>query len=64
MEQVAIMRPCAKALRNGTYWLKDVRRLIDEQSEQSAFGFAQSHSLIGDLKIYSDFNNRQQCQTN
>jgi hypothetical protein len=54
---------CAKALKSGTYRLKDIRRLIGEQAEQTAFGFAQSHPLIRDLKTYSDFMNHQQ-QTN
>jgi ATP adenylyltransferase len=33
---------CAKALKAGTHRLKDVRRLIGAQYEQSAFSFAQS----------------------
>lgn len=36
---------CLKALKSGTYRLKDIRRLIGEQPEQSAFNFAQSHAL-------------------
>ena len=48
---------CAKALKAGTHRLKDVRRLIGELSEQTAFSFAQSHPLIRDLKTYSDFVN-------
>ena len=48
---------CAKALKAGTHRLKDVRRLIGEHSEQTAFSFAQSHPLIRDLKTYSDFVN-------
>jgi transposase len=48
---------CAKSLKAGTHRLKDVRRLIGEQSEQTAFSFAQSHPLIRDLKTYSDFVN-------
>ena len=48
---------CAKALHSGTYRLKDLRRLMGEQCEQTAFGFAQSHPLIRDLKTYSDFVN-------
>ena len=51
---------CAKALKAGTHRLKDVRRLIGEQSEQTAFSFAQSHPLIRDLKTYSDFVNQHQ----
>ena len=49
---------CTKALKAGTHRLKDVRRLIGEQSEQTAFSFAQSHPLIRDLKTYSDFVNQ------
>jgi transposase len=48
---------CAKALKAGTHRLKDVRRLIGELSEQTAFSFAQSHPLIRDLKTYSEFVN-------
>lgn len=55
---------CAKALKSGTHRLKDVRRLIGEQSEQIAFGFAQSHPLIRDLKSYSDFMNHCQQSQN
>jgi transposase len=51
---------CAKALKSGTYRLKDIRRLIGEQAEQTAFGFAQSHPLIRDLKTYADFMNHHQ----
>ena len=51
---------CAKALKSGTHRLKDVRRLIGEQSEQTAFSFTQSHPLIRDLKTYSDFINHHQ----
>ena len=54
---------CTKALKSGTHRLKDVRRLIGEPSEQTAFGFAQSHPLIRNLKSYSDFiNHHQQSQ--
>ena len=54
---------CAKALKAGTHRLKDLRRLIGEQSEQTAFGFAESHPLIRDLKTYSDFiHHHQQYQ--
>jgi transposase len=56
----ALNAACAKALHCGTYRLKDVRRLMGEQSEQTAFGFAQSHPLIRDLKTYSDFVNHHQ----
>lgn len=55
---------CAKALKSGTHRLKDVRRLIGEQSEQTAFSFAQSHPLIRDLKTYSDFINHHQPYQN
>src|SRR6201987_5032130 len=49
---------CAKAIKSGTYRLKDVRRPMGEQPEQSAFGFAENHPLIRDLKTYSDFINQ------
>jgi transposase len=55
---------CVKALKAGTHRLKDVRRLIGEQSEQAAFSFAQSHPLIRDLKTYSDFVNHHQPYQN
>jgi transposase len=48
---------CTKALQSGTYRLKDLRRLIGEQTEQTTLGFAQSHPLIRDLKTYADFMN-------
>ena len=51
---------CTKALQSGTYRLKDLRRLIGEQTEQTTFGFAQSHPLIRDLKTYADFMNHHQ----
>jgi hypothetical protein len=54
---------CAKALKAGTHRPKDVRRLIGEQSEQTAFSLAQNHPLIRDLKIYSDFINHQTAPT-
>jgi hypothetical protein len=59
----ALNTACAKALKSGTYRLKDIRRLIGEQSEQTAFGFAESHPLIRNLKTYSDFVNYQQHQS-
>jgi hypothetical protein len=52
---VALNAACIKAIKSGTYRLKDVRRLLGEQTEQSAFGFAENHPLIRDLKTYSDF---------
>jgi transposase len=55
---VALNAACAKAIKSGTYRLKDVRRLMGEQSEQTAFGFAENHPLIRDLKTYSDFINQ------
>ena len=59
---VALNAACAKAIKSGTYRLKDVRRLIGEQPEQIAFGFAESHPLIRDLKTYSDFINQYHYQ--
>jgi hypothetical protein len=55
---------CLKALKSGTYRLKDIRRLIGEQAEQSAFNFAQSHPLIRNLTTYSDFINYHQQHYN
>jgi hypothetical protein len=46
---------CAKALKSGVHRIKDIRRLIGEQAEQSTFAFAQSHPLIRNLSTYSDF---------
>jgi transposase len=60
---VALNTACAKALKSGTYRLKDVRRLMGEQAEQTAFGFAENHPLIRDLKTYSDFINQYYHQT-
>jgi transposase len=48
---------CTKALQSGTYRLKDLRRFMGEQPEQTPFGFAQSHPLIRDLTTYADFIN-------
>ena len=59
---VALNAACAKAIKSGTHRLKDVRRLMGEQSEQTAFSFAESHPLIRDLKTYSDFINQYQHQ--
>ncbi len=59
---VALNTACAKAIKSGTYRLKDVRRLMGEQPEQTAFGFAESHPLIRDLKTYSDFINQHYHQ--
>jgi len=56
----ALNAACAKALKSGTYRLKDIRRLIGEQSEQTAFSFVESHPLIRDLTIYSNFINHHQ----
>lgn len=50
-----INNACAKALRAGTHRFKDLRRLIGEQAEQKVFGFAETHPLIRDLTIYSNF---------
>ncbi|MFY9986337.1 MAG: IS21 family transposase [Chthoniobacterales bacterium] len=55
---VALNTACAKAIKSGTYRLKDVRRLMGEQPQQTDFGFAESHPLIRDLKTYSDFINQ------
>jgi len=54
----AINSACSKALKAGTYRFKDIRRLIGQQSEQKVFGFAESHPLIRDLTVYSNFINQ------
>jgi len=59
---IALDAACGKALKSGTHRLKDIKRLIGEQATQSDFGFAESHPLIRDLKIYSEFINQQQNQ--
>ena len=59
---VVLDTACGKALKRGTRRLKDIKRLIGEQAAQSDFGFAQSHPLIRDLKIYTEFINHQQTQ--
>jgi len=55
---------CAKALKNGTHRIKDIRRLVGEQAEQSTFDFAESHPLIRNLSTYSDFINHHQQHNN
>ena len=54
----AINTACAKALKSGTHRFKDIRRLLGNPSEQQTFGFAENHSLIRDLTIYSNFINQ------
>jgi hypothetical protein len=54
----ALNTACAKALATGARRFKDIRRLIDQRTEQSSFTFAQSHPLIRDLKTYSNFINQ------
>jgi transposase len=49
---------CSKALKAGTYRFKDLRRLIGQQGEQKVLAFAESHPLIRDLTVYSNFINR------
>ena len=50
---------CAKAIKNGTYRLKDIKRLLGEKTVQGDFSFAESHPLIRDLNVYRDFINQQ-----
>jgi len=59
---IALDTACGKALKSGARRLKDIKRLIGEQAAQSDFGFAESHPLIRDLKIYTEFINQQQNQ--
>jgi transposase len=54
----AINEACSKALKAGTYRFKDIRRLIGQQTEQKVFAFADSHPLIRDLTVYSNFINQ------
>jgi transposase len=56
----AINTACAKALKGGVHRFKDLRRLLGEQAEQKVFGFADTHPLIRDLTIYSNFINQFQ----
>jgi transposase len=58
----AINSACSKALKAGTYRFKDLRRLLGQQSEQKAFAFADSHPLIRDLTVYSNFINQLHTQ--
>ena len=55
---IAINTACAKALKAGTYRFKDLRRLIGQQSEQKNFAFADTHPLVRDLTVYSNFINQ------
>jgi transposase len=58
----ALNAACGKAIKSGTRRLKDIKRLLGEQATQSDFAFAESHPLIRDLKIYTEFINQQQNQ--
>jgi transposase len=53
---------CGKALKSGARRLKDIKRLIGEQDEQGTLKFAESHPLIRDLRIYTEFINHQHDQ--
>ena len=58
----ALDAACGKALQAGTCRIKDVKRFLgDHHAEQSSFGFVQTHPLIRELSVYSDFvtNNTQ-----
>lgn len=61
---IVIDTACGKAMDAGTRRLKDILRLIGEQSHQCAFVFAQSHPLIRDLKSYADFIDNHHRQPN
>lgn len=52
---MALNTACGKALKTGTFRLKEIKRLLGDHAEQSCFGFAEEHPLIRDLKTYSDF---------
>ena len=51
---------CAKALKNGCHSYKGIKALLGQQTEQTDFGFAQSHPLIRNLITYSDFISQTQ----
>jgi transposase len=56
----ALDAACGKAIKSGARRLKDIKRLIGQPATQGDFSFAQTHPLIRDLKIYSDFINQNQ----
>lgn len=54
----AVNQACQRALASGLRRLKDIKRLMDTPGElQEELGFQESHPLIRDLTIYSDFIN-------
>jgi hypothetical protein len=54
---------CAKALQNGAHSYKGVKALLGQRTEQVHFGFVESHPLIRNLGIYSDFITQTQTNT-
>ena len=46
---------CEQALSHGAFRLKDVKRLIQEPSQQEAFEFMSSHAIIREMDEYKAF---------
>jgi hypothetical protein len=51
----SLNRACLTALQHGTYRFRDLRRLLEQNAEQTTFAFAQNHPLIRDLSAYGQF---------
>jgi hypothetical protein len=60
---IALDAACAKALQNGCHSYKGIKALLGQETEQTHFGFAESHPLIRNLGTYSDFITQTQTQT-
>jgi hypothetical protein len=56
----ALDAACAKALREGCHSYKGIKTLLGRETEQTHFGFVESHPLIRSLGTYSDFINQTQ----
>lgn len=48
-------RTCARALAQGLWRYKDLRRLLENGDDQQTLPFAESHPLIRNLQNYADF---------
>ncbi|MGI8602534.1 MAG: hypothetical protein ACR2OZ_05995 [Verrucomicrobiales bacterium] len=46
---------CARAMAQGAWRYRDLRRLLEKSDSQPALPFAESHPLIHDLQNYADF---------
>jgi hypothetical protein len=51
----ALDAACRRAMAAGARRLKDIKRLLSEPASAAQMTFAESHPLIRDLNIYSDF---------